>query len=84
VLTVIFLISSWITTALIAYNNKHNPRYDMHILCTDINQMTASCSLMSKCLYVRTRPLVARRFYETVPIMATLNSIYEKCLNTAT
>lgn len=28
VLTVIFLISSWFTTAFIAYNNRHNPSVD--------------------------------------------------------
>ena len=82
VLTAIFLISSWITTAFIAYNNKHNPRYDMCTLCTDSNRMAATCSIMPKCLYASKRPLVACRFYKTMPTMTTLISINEKCLNT--
>jgi hypothetical protein len=37
VLTVIFLISSWFTTAFIAYNNSHNPRYDALAVCISLD-----------------------------------------------
>lgn len=82
-LTIIFLISSWFTTAFIAYDNKHNPRYDKRVLYTDINRMIATCSIMTKCLYASTCSLVACSLYETMSTMTTLISIYEKCFTVA-